>query len=697
MSNPRVLDPMVVDCPDCEGMTFRLVPCRCRADQSPTDDTAAGGEPYPECRLCAGVGGVAVGCNRCGQTGRRRAQLVLTMANLDTGAVASHNVVPGGCEPTPDQDGGWWIELTPLVSELAATVGVTAWRSVLTGAVEPVVRLPRQWRPHLPAGRRLALEAKALAGHSRCPWQVYLGHSDADAAAALVPPDLDRGLDRLCAIAGLLCLDLVVEARRTRDGGLTWSIGYRAADAEVPAEPGGEAADLREAVAATTVRRALDGVVTSRRPAPASAYLVQPSAVPTPRRPTTELDQLERRIVADCARPSRRGDDVAGAQAIWRDGRWCHTVLRVAGTSETTVRRETGQTVRRISPVLRRDPEPPAPSWQGEPITELPCPDCDPASGLQVCHCALAGQRPEPGCPFCDGTGQHRSVLPCPTCAGTHRIHSGLVVTITDLRVRAVHLNWRAGDPVDVEWLTLHPDGRPVVRLPARHQLATWADTFRVRPEDLTELDGGHPIDQDLLDGIVTLPAPDADVFAQHLRAAGPWWPSARLLVLAARPAAPPLANLIRLALGLGLNAIVTVENHRYAEGNPLRVHGEWWSIELGTPGRTESPMHPTLEAAIAYALEYLDIAVLEAVPTDPGEPLVVPQSAAASPVASDPTVDPASAIRWLGEQHPGQAVTVQLDSRGCRVFVPDGDRTGQVIVAADLAAALDALGLDSS
>nr|MDT0662259.1 hypothetical protein [Micromonospora sp. DSM 115978] len=33
---------------------------------------------------------MARACHGCGQTGRRRTQLVVTVANLDTGAVASH-------------------------------------------------------------------------------------------------------------------------------------------------------------------------------------------------------------------------------------------------------------------------------------------------------------------------------------------------------------------------------------------------------------------------------------------------------------------------------------------------------------------------------------------------------------------------------------------------------------------------------
>ena len=72
-------------------------------------------------------------------------------------------------------------------------------------------------------------------------------------------------------------------------------------------------------------------------PAPRSA----PSSYPPdggdrrlPDPPTIDLDQLERRIVGDSVALTS-GAELAGAQAIWRDGRWWHTGLRVAGTTET--------------------------------------------------------------------------------------------------------------------------------------------------------------------------------------------------------------------------------------------------------------------------------------------------------------------------------------------------------------------------
>lgn len=81
----------------------------------------AAGEAYRDCRICAGAGTVAQGCVDCGQRGVRRAQLVLTVANLDTGQVASGNVVPGSVAPTRSAGGGWCLALAPPPSWFAET------------------------------------------------------------------------------------------------------------------------------------------------------------------------------------------------------------------------------------------------------------------------------------------------------------------------------------------------------------------------------------------------------------------------------------------------------------------------------------------------------------------------------------------------------------------------------------------------
>lgn len=95
----------VIACPECQGLTFVLRTCRCRdGDGGPLIDfdrvvrSAAGPEapPWPDCQLCHGDGTVSGKCYGCDGRGRRRAQLVLTVANRETGQVASVNLVQLG-------------------------------------------------------------------------------------------------------------------------------------------------------------------------------------------------------------------------------------------------------------------------------------------------------------------------------------------------------------------------------------------------------------------------------------------------------------------------------------------------------------------------------------------------------------------------------------------------------------------------
>ncbi|GIG86646.1 hypothetical protein [Plantactinospora endophytica] len=352
----------VVVCRACDGLTFTVDTCVCTYDGDRLfveGDRPGDGTAYRDCQLCQGVGRVARPCRPCGQTGRRRAQLVLTMANVDTGAVASANVVPGVVEPAPWPGGGdWHLPLAPLVRELAAAVGAGSWRDVRMpnrSPDGPVVFLPRRWKPGLPEPTRRALEAAAIAAESGWPWYLLLGRTAVDP-----PRDLAADLGRWCRLADLLYLDLVVEARRRHSHAddLSWSIRYEIPGGAVPAEAHGWADDLPGAIAATTLHDAMYGLIERGRAAPAH-YLAGRDRE-CPQAPSVDLDQLERRIVADCTDVAT-GAATAGAQAVWRDGRWWHTSLRTAGTTETFVERSTGQIACRQAVVLRRGWQPPAP------------------------------------------------------------------------------------------------------------------------------------------------------------------------------------------------------------------------------------------------------------------------------------------------------------------------------------------------
>ncbi|NBE81807.1 hypothetical protein [Micromonospora rubida] len=665
-----------VACPDCDGVTFRLDPCRCTrygdrllADDGPPGDAEPRREPYRKCELCRGVGTVAVACPGCGRRGRRRAQLVLTVANLDTGAVASHLVAPGTLDPRPDPAGDWVADLTSRVRELAAATGVAATVDPLT------VRLPPAWRPDLPADERHELEGRAVAEAARPAWRVLVGRSTA-------PPPLDLAarLAQLCALADLLLLDLVVEARRHGDA-VRWNVRYEVPGSPVPAAPTEPRADLSAALARTEVADALAGLG-ERGPA-APARMLRPDLPRPLAAPAVDVDEVERRIRADCAGLTD-GEEPPGAQAVWRDGHWWHTGLGPSQPVETLVEQPTGQVVRRVRVPLRRLAEPPDPPWLGEPVPWRPCPDCRPGEPLRACRCRAGGRPADDGCTACGGLGLRPSALACATCGGTRRLHRAALVTLTDLRHRVVHLTWQAGAPEAATPAGNGPGGRPVVRLPGRYRLGAWATVFGVRPEDLAEADGGHEIPPDVRDGYVTLPWAGADPVGELVAAVGPALPAARLLVIAVRPDAPPLAELLRLALGLDLALVVSALDLRGHPADPMRAHGLLWSVDLRSPADPvrpdDLPCRPSLEAAVAHCLECLDVALTETVPADPEKSIPVPQS---TPRALPS--DPLPGLLRLAARHAGRTVTVRFAWSGCTVHCHDEDGPLHLAEGSDL------------
>ena len=709
----------VVVCPSCDGLGFAVVACRCTdgGDRLLVTDgmDRPAGEPYRDCLLCQGDGAVGEPCHDCGQTGRRRAQLVLTMANLDTGAVASANVVPGVVEPVPwPGDGGesWYLPLGPLLRDLAAVVGVESWTDARQpGSPDgPLVLLPRAWRPESPEVARRAEEAAALAGESLDAWRVYLGRGR---PAPARDPAVELG--RWCRLADLLCLDLVVEARQQPAGaGLTWTVRYEVPGTPVPDRAVGHAGGLAGAILATSDADVCCGLAERGLTAPAHRLAAgyQPRTDP----PVIDLDRLERRILDDCASTA-----AVGAQAVWRDGHWWHTTLHVAGNSERFVEWPTGQIVTRQTVLVRRGWEPPAPSWQGPAIPYADCPDCDPRSRLKRCDCRLATGRADPDCPRCAGAGRAPSLLRCDTCHDTHRIHDGVTVTVTDLSSRVVHLTWQA-DPAgwragETTWhatgggvqpgrqgwrsgrhlsapvVATHPGGKPVYRLPALFRLEPWADMFGVRPEDLIDLDSGAELDHDLRHGTVTPRHAGDDPLTAYLRHASRGRAGGRVFVLARRPDAPPLAHLVRLVLGLRLAVTITVVDHSRNAGDLRLVQGERWDVTIRPPGGpvalADPPTRPTPEAATVFCLDYLDLALAAATPTDPHTPIPVPQTP--SPYDID---DPVPLLRRLARHHAGQPVAAHYHPGTCQLWIRDHDGVQHLATAPTLPAALHTLHL---
>ncbi|MEO3779426.1 hypothetical protein ABGB16_21795 [Micromonospora sp. B11E3] len=674
-----------VACPDCSGLTFQVQRCRCTdgGDRLLVEGDAYADEPYRECRLCRGDGSVAVPCPRCERTGRRRAEVVVSVVNLDTGAVASERFRPGRFTPVRSPDGLWEVPLRRVAARLAARVGARDVGGISpTGPAldAPLLWLPRTWRPDLPADQRYAAEAEALARADHTPWVVLLGR----AAEPPPPPAPGRHLGWLCGVAGLLHLDLVVEARRRHDQ-VCWDVRFELPGGDVPDAPRRQGFDLPAAVVDTTVAAALAGLAESGLTAP--AYTVR-SSLGVPAAPAdVDVAALGGRILTDLA-------GGPGAQAIWRDGRWWHTLLRPGGRVEVLHEHDTGQIVRWTTTALLRVTEPPDPAWWGAPITHRDCPDCRPGSRLRRCACRVGAAGPDPDCPDCAGAGMAPGWGPCPACGGSRRVYSAVTLTVTDL-TRVTHRLWQpvAGEPATR--IGAQPNGAPVVQLREHYRAARLAAPFGVRPEHLIRLDqpGGLCLGQDLLEGTVTLDRPDDDLAARYVAAAARGAPGARLVVLAQPPDVPPVADLVRLAAGLDLAVAVTACDHRRDTADPTRLHGVRWQLDIvprDAPLGLAQPWWPSPETAVADCLDRLGGALLEAVPRNPDRPVPAPTATAPGAVG-----DPASLLRRLARRYAGQVVAVRVDRAGCQFWLAEEAGARALTGAVTLVEAVAALRLD--
>ncbi len=408
-----------------------------------------------------------------------------------------------------------------------------------------------------------------------------------------------------------------------------------------------------------------------------------------------EVDQIERRVISaltelDTARPA------AGAQAIWRDGRWWYTRLKAGGTHIRMVERSTGQIVRRHTTILLRTWEPPMPAWIGAPIPFSPCPDCDPKSRLRKCICTQLTPPVAPACPTCHGAGWHPTALHCYTCADSHRVYHGSLITISDLTHQAIHLAWKIGDPnaTPAPLVATQPGGKPVHQLPQPYRLGHHATALGARPADLVRADGNFTLDQDLAEGTVTVNHAGADPYAQQIANTARGQPGARLILRATAPRVPTLPQLIQALLGLHLTVTVTLTDHSPNLGDPHAIQGESWDITASPADRPPVPADPptrnTPEAAIAYCLEFLELTTDDATPDDPHQPVPVPQTPEPFEVE-----DPTALIRRLAHQYAGQPAAVHYRADGCRLLLRERDDDVRHLATAEtLTAALTALGL---
>ncbi|RRS01381.1 hypothetical protein [Glycomyces terrestris] len=135
---------------------------------------------------------------------------MVTVVNIDTGAVASETILPGVLTPEwiPSETEGiprWALPLSPVVDRLAASVGgavITSHEN--TNGLAWSLAVPGEWSPDLPAETRLALEAGAIA---RAQARTRHRHFFTSTAAA-GPTGPDARLAYLAELADLLHLDL---------------------------------------------------------------------------------------------------------------------------------------------------------------------------------------------------------------------------------------------------------------------------------------------------------------------------------------------------------------------------------------------------------------------------------------------------------------------------------------------------------
>lgn len=465
------------------------------------------------------------------------------------------------------------------------------------------------------------------------------------------PPDHPRLLGALCRLAERLCLDLVVEARpHLPGGGYAWNIHFELPGSTVPAPPSRYSDDLLTAIAGTTAQDAVTDLAERSAHAPAHYLVPAPPPIDSVRLESTDIDQLERRILRDC-------EGTAGAHAIWRDGRWWHTSLGQETGGEQLVELETGQLLRQGIPAFWRGWEPPTPRYLGEPIPRSPCHGCA-------------------------GSGAHRPHFPCGRCGGTGVIHHGVVLTVTDLRERTVHHNWRHDQTeaasADSNEISGYDGGARAFQLPEPYRVAHWATPFGVPLEELTDLigiTGESDLDHHLRHGVSTPADPSADPVRSYLYRTAAGRPGARLLVRADDQPGDHLTELARLAFGLGLGVEIRAVDHHRNTANPYLVQGVRWSVEVVDPaasrdgeGWRPEPYRCSLAGAAAVCLADLGVTAAEIPPADPDRPVPVPQQ----PAPVQLPADLAEPVRRLTAEHPGQAVAVRWTADCCRSWLPD-------------------------
>ncbi len=595
--------------------------------------------------------------------GRRsaRAQLVVSLVDLATGRVGSRSIVPWVLTPVRTPAGAAALDLSVVVKELAAELGVSSIYRVTLGKL-------LRWDVDTP----ILLQLRHAAGVTLSPEWQFEHEGAAIAREAMFRPNLvfyagveskpipsaDDALQRLVAMASDLQLDFVIDVRVGSNESLKWKAHFDVPGAAISERPLGRFNTLHRALRETSVEAALVGLQRGPISAPAR-WLETPGPDYLRHRGRdgvtsdgTKLDSLTwAELSAKMTPLAVRG---AGAIGVHRHGEWYFSTLESAPDPENDRRS-------RLRPVTAI-PEP-----AGELIPTSICPKC--------------------------GAGTAAS---CSTCGGAGRMLDGVALTITDLENRTKHVNVRrlpmtGGLDDGAEPNDKPVSGRPLgwgeVLLDRYYSIGEQAKPFGVPPHLLVDHFRNRALDLALIDGKVTAPDGDPQV-SGFLGAAAHRRPGGRLIVLARPEPEPPTNDLFRSVLGLGLTVAINVRTADQPRTAPAPVLSAWQIqilpgtvTEAAGAGSAQSPAQltrpemwfglskPSLRTAVAQLQTGLDNSIRRALVVEKLAPLPVPQQV--SPVPVDAVAIELS-LEGLGEIFPNTDILLLLTATSCTCFIAE-------------------------
>ncbi|TQS39996.1 hypothetical protein [Cryptosporangium phraense] len=553
MADTAPVEPALIACPACDGLGFRIAPCACR--HNGTEFLVSGrlllsdSDPYPDCEICQGSGETTVMCFPCRQGGSLLAQGVVTVVNAVTGQTGSVQVVPGAFEPVPweARPGRWMIDLSAIVGDLAARVGVDTLYDMLDRPLSTLdlatpIYLPDTWTPSASEAEKAAAEQAAIAEWAgRRRWHLYVGYPAGVRAAA--DPELRLAELRRAADAGRL--DLVV---RYLDG--FWSVAYevpgaqpRQGQAWYPGTP-----TLAESLLAHTPS---DLVEQAKSTTTASGHWVV--TPPPPAGDGTSAWTVEDLVTA----VTITAGGAAGGSATWRDGRWQLSALAVVEERELLAAQQTGQVRSTVERVVGRVDELKTPPWLGPPISTQRCARCVSGVAWRECSCTYLDDVATPDCPRCAGVGR----APDPYCSGcddTRLVHLGAVVTLIGSEGRGQTTNLRIGKAPDVEFF-VNDQGVRCARVPRELTAVAWAEAFGTDVDWLCS-HGIRSIGALARDGVLATDLTDPrEVVAEYLARLTAGRPGGRLVYFVRPPGDVPVESLLRPVLGVDARAEISI------------------------------------------------------------------------------------------------------------------------------------------